>query len=370
MKAAIWGIRLGLGIVVWSLAAGGAGAVVELRVAVQAQADRLQVGSSTEAVVRDAGGRELGTLSALESLEADVEGGQIALANNLRGERLWIEPKDGGYVWLGQRWYRGRVYLTPVDGDRFAAINYVDLEHYLYSVVGAEVGQSWPIEALKAQAVAARTYALYERAKSRGKLFDLTNTTNSQVYKGITSESDRTHTAVNETSGQVVTHGGQLILAAFHASSGGHTENVEDVWTQPLPYLRGVADYDRDAPVYEWNKTVSGEALGGKFGVGAAKSVRVERTTPRGRVVTLNVVGESGSKRLSGEEFRRALNLRSTLFAVSEERGTFQVSGRGFGHGVGMSQWGAYHLALQGTNYQQILGHYYQNATLARVKVQ
>ncbi|MEO0948888.1 MAG: SpoIID/LytB domain-containing protein, partial [Cyanobacteria bacterium J06641_5] len=247
---------------------------------------------------------------------------------------------------------------------------YVDLEHYLYSVVGAEVVQSWPIEALKAQAVAARTYALYERAKAQGKLFDVSNTTNSQVYKGITTESNRTHAAVNETNSQVITHGGQLILAAFHASSGGHTENVEDVWTQPLPYLRGVADYDRGAPVYEWSKAIASEALGSKLGIGPARSVRIERTTPRGRVIALSVVGELGSKRLSGEEFRRALNLRSTLFAIAEARGVFQVSGRGFGHGVGMSQWGAYHLALQGTNYQQILGHYYQNATLARVQLQ
>ena len=370
MKAAIWSIRLGLSLFVWSLVPGVASAVVELRVAVQAQADRLQIGSSTEAVIRDNAGRELGKLSALQSLEADVDGGKVALSNDWRGDRLWIEPSEGGYVWIGQRWYRGRVQLALVGGDRFAAINYVDLEQYLYSVVGSEVVPSWPIEALKAQAVAARTYALYERARSQGKLFDLTNTTNSQVYKGITSESDRTHAAVNETVGQVVTHDGQLILAAFHASSGGHTENVEDVWTRPLPYLRGVADYDRDAPVYEWTEAITSATLGSKLGIGPVQSVRVERTTPRGRVITLSVVGESGNKRLSGEEFRKALNLRSTLFAVSEDSGTFQFSGRGFGHGVGMSQWGAYHLALQGTNYQQILGHYYQNAILARVQVQ
>lgn len=365
----VWSIRFGLGLFLWSLTASIAGAVVELRVAVRAEADRLQIGSSTAATIRDSEGRQLGTLEALESLAADVEGNAVVL-NKWRDDRLWVEPREGGYVWIGQSWYRGRVQLVRVGSDRFAAINYVDLEQYLYSVVGAEAISSWPLEALKAQAVAARTYALYERQRSTGKLFDLGSTQNSQVYKGIASESSRTHEAVNQTNGQVVTYNGQLILAAFHASSGGHTENVEDIWTKPLPYLRGVADYDRGTPVYEWTEAIAKESLGGKLGIGPVQSVRIERKTPRGRAITVNVVGQSGSKRLSGEAFRKALKLRSTLFEVSEHQGTFFVSGRGFGHGVGMSQWGAYNLARQGTNYQQILGHYYQNAILARVQVQ
>lgn len=369
---AFWSARWNWGVFLfWVLAAGSAEAAVELRVAVRAATDRLQIGSSTAAIVRDAAGRQVGELSPLESLDAVVDGSQVSLADRYAGERLWIEPSEGGYVWIGQHWYRGRLQLARVERDRFAAINYVDLEQYLYGVVGSEAVSSWPLEALKAQAVAARTYALYERTRSRGQLFDLDSTTHSQVYGGIATESERTHQAVNETVGQVVTYGGQLILAAFHAASGGHTEDVEDVWNQALPYLRGVADYDRGTPAYEWTETFSGAALGEKLGTGPVASLEPERTTPRGRVVTLKVIDAFGNvRRFSGDAFRKACNLRSTLFEVSSSAGTFAISGRGYGHGVGMSQWGAYNLARQGANYQQILGHYYQNAILARVQVQ
>ncbi len=364
-------MRWAWGALIWVFAAGAAEAAVELRVAIESATKNLRIGSSTAAIVRDDSGRQVGTLSPLQSLDAKVSGNKVSLADRYSGNRLWIEPKDDGYIWIGQRWYRGRLQLARVGTGRMAAVNYVDLEHYLYGVVGAEAVSSWPLEALKAQAVAARTYALYERSRAKGKLFDLSSTTHSQVYRGITSESIRTHQAVNETVGQVVIHDGRLILAAFHASSGGHTENVEDVWSKPLPYLRGVADYDRGTPVYEWTETISGDAIGAKIGLGTIRSIAAERTTPRGRVLSLKLVDAAGkTKRLSGDEFRKAFNLRSTLFQVSPYEGVFFIVGRGFGHGVGMSQWGAYNLALQGANYQQILGHYYQSAVLARLEVQ
>ncbi|MEP0886338.1 SpoIID/LytB domain-containing protein, partial [Trichocoleus sp. ST-U3] len=178
-----------------------------------------------------------------------------------------------------------------------------------------------------------------------------------------------THQAVNATAGQVMTYGGKVILAAFHSSSGGHTENVEDIWTQPLPYLRGVADYDMGAPVFQWTKSFSrGEMSRLISGVGNVVSMTPERRTPQGRVITMKVQGDRGTKRVSGNDLRSALGLRSTLFAVSSTGSGFQIDGRGYGHGLGLSQWGAHNLAAQGTNYQQILGHYYQSATLAQLQ--
>jgi stage II sporulation protein D len=166
-----------------------------------------------------------------------------------------------------------------------------------------------------------------------------------------------------------MTHGGKVILAVFHSSSGGHTENVEDIWKQSLPYLRGVADYDQGTPVFEWTKNFSRSELSGLIsGVGNVSSMTAERTTPQGRVITMLVKGDRGSKRISGNDLRSALGLKSTLFVVNPAGEGFQVSGRGFGHGLGLSQWGAYNLAVQGVNYQQILDHYYQNATLARIQ--
>jgi stage II sporulation protein D len=144
---------------------------------------------------------------------------------------------------------------------------------------------------------------------------------------------------------------------------------VEDVWKEPLPYLRGVADYDMGAPVFEWTKSFSRGQLSSLIsGVGNVISMTPERTTPQGRIITMRVEGTGGTRRISGNDLRSALGLRSTLFVVNSTGNGFQIKGRGFGHGLGMSQWGAHNLAQQGVNYQQILDHYYQSASLARIQ--
>jgi stage II sporulation protein D len=264
------------------------------------------------------------------------------------------------------------------------AVNYVDIEQYLYSVLGAEMSGNWPQEALKAQAVAARSYAIHQRLKSQTDLYDVDNTQSSQVYKGLQTESSGTYAAVDATAGQVLAYNGQIILAAFHSASGGHTENVEDVWTEPLPYLRGVPDFDQGAPVYQWKETFSRAQISNRIsGVGNVISMKPERTTAYGSVLKMKVVGDGGSRVMTGADLRRVLNLRSTRFTVIPQYGGggngsnrgqaptgFQVAGKGFGHAVGMSQWGAYNLARQGYGYQQILLHYYRGTSLARIAVQ
>jgi stage II sporulation protein D len=341
---------------------------LELRVAIHEGKSQLQIGSSTKALVRDATGQEVGELAAMNGYKADSKQGNVALGQ-WRSQTLWIEPTDGGYTWIGDRWYRGRTQLV-LTSKGLTAVNHVDLEHYLYSVLGAEMSPSWPLEALKAQAVAARSYALHKRSTHGNSVYDVGDTTAWQVYKGLESEAPSTQQAVQETAGQVMTYNGQIILAAFHAASGGHTENVEDIWKSPfIPYLRGVVDYDKGAPVYEWTKSFSRNELSRKIsGVGKVISMTPERTTPQGRIVTMIVKGESGTKRISGNDLRSTLGLRSTLFVVNSTGSGFNISGRGYGHGIGLSQWGARNLAAQGVNYQQILSHYYPNATLSQLQ--
>ena len=173
-----------------------------------------------------------------------------------------------------------------------------------------------------------------------------------------------------------MSYNGKLILAAFHASSGGHTENVENVWSQPKPYLRAVPDYDQGTPAYQWVERFSAQDMSRRIsGVGNVLSMTPERISPFGRVLTMKVTGDRGSRAMSGAALRQVLGLKSTWFTVTTEGSnssptTFRVEGRGFGHGLGMSQWGAYNMARQGANYQQILRHYYQGANLARIKVQ
>lgn len=350
---------------------------LELRVAIEEDAARVQIGSSTNAMVKNSAGQTLGELPSMDGFAAQPVAGGIALSQ-WRAGQIWIEPTNDGYIWISDRWYRGRVLLVPTE-DGLTAINYVDLEHYLYSVVGGEMPPSWPMEALKSQAVAARSYALYHREKTADRIYDLGDTTAWQVYRGIEDEYLSTQRAVNETAGQVLTHDGQIIQAVFHSSSGGHTENVEDIWLQPLPYLRGVPDFDFQAPVFEWTKIVSAEQIKNAIpDIGNILSLIAEQTTPQGRIVSMNVIGDKGEKKMTGKQLRKALDLRSTLFTVSPQPDTadkadsapvsFAIKGRGFGHGLGMSQYGANGLARRGYNYQQILQHYYTDTSVAIIE--
>ncbi len=355
-----------LSFLLWITIVGPAEAAVQLRVAVKQNVKQIQVGSSTNAIVSDSSGRQLGQITGMSSFIARSGSRGVSLREWQSGE-LIIQPQDNGHVWIGDRWYRGKTRLINQNGN-LLAINNVDMEEYLYSVVGAEAIPSWPIEALKAQAVAARTYALNKRSESKSNFYDLDTTTATQVYKGLNSEYSSTHEAVNQTIGQVMTYNSTPILAVFHSSSGGHTENVEDVWTQKLAYLRGVTDYDQQAPVYQWNANFSRSDLSRRIGgVGNVKSLVPQKRTPQGRIVSMKVVGDRGAKVLTGSQIRQALDLRSTLFNISGNGSTFQITGKGFGHGIGLSQWGAYGLANQGYNYQQILGHYYQNSALSQM---
>jgi len=368
LKKMIWlgGRHWWLSFLLWIILVGPAQAATELRIAIKEGVSRVQVGSSTKAIVRDSSGQPVGELQPMNAFNAQGGWGSVAL-ERWRSRSLWIEPTGDGVVWIGDRWYRGRTELVPTTRG-LVAVNHVNLEQYLYSVLGSEMFPNWPQEALKAQAVAARSYALYKRSQSGNSIYDLGDTTTWQVYKGLSTESPGTIQAVNATAGQVMTYNGQVILAVFHSSSGGHTENVEDIWTQSLPYLRGVADYDMGAPVFEWTKTLSRSELSRLVsGVGNIISMTPERTTPQGRIITMRVVGDRGTRRVSGNDLRSALDLKSTLFVINPMGNSFQIHGRGFGHGLGLSQWGAHNLATQGINYQQILDHYYQNATLAQI---
>lgn len=151
---------------VWLGTLAPAQAAVDLRVAVRQTTANLQVGSSTNALIRNGQGQVLGEIAGMSSFAVGRQGNQLAF-DRWRATEVWIEPQGDGYVWIGDRWYRGRTQLRQ-SGNGILAINHVDLEDYLYSVVGAEAIPSWPQEALKAQAVAARTYALKNARKMPG----------------------------------------------------------------------------------------------------------------------------------------------------------------------------------------------------------
>jgi len=370
-------MRTTVGVILAGLTfAGNVASATELRVGIQQDAKTVRVGASGNAVVTDGSGRTLGTLPPMLGFVAQAQGGQVLL-HTFRGRELWVRPTDNSFVFITDDWYRGRLRLVA-RAEGLVAVNHVPLEEYLYSVVGSEMYPFWPLEALKAQAVAARSFVLFRLRRPADPDFDVGRTVTWQAYKGYSRESDSTREAVTATTGQVVTYRGQIIEAVYHAASGGHTENVEDIWSAPRPYLRGVPDFDQEAPVYSWQKTFTQAELSRLLpGVGQVTSLTPVRTTPQGRVVEMRVTGTTGTKTFTGSELRRLLDLRSTLFQVTPTRGdvastnpvnapdgSFEFQGRGFGHGLGMSQWGAFGLAQRGYNYQQILQYYYQGTEI------
>jgi stage II sporulation protein D len=262
------------------------------------------------------------------------------------------------------------VELRRTPSGRLTVINELDLEEYLYGVLKVEVDPGWPAEALKAQAVAARTLALYSLNRFASEGYDVRATTESQAYEGVTAEDPRTTAAVEDTRGEIMTYQGRPIFAAYHSDSGGYTESSELVWGGTYPYLKGVSDpYSTGAPNHEWvvrmdlTTFATRLRLSGRL-VTNVTGIEVAEATPSGRAALVRVADAHGVLLLKGAELRSVLGagLRSTLFTVrliSDDPPQVEFLGRGYGHGVGLSQWGARGMAEAGRQYREILSYYY-----------
>ena len=316
--------------------------------------------------------------------------------------------------------YRGYIYLERRTNGELLVINYVNTDEYVSSVLGKEMSYTWPIEALKAQAVCARNFVL-TRGKTHSEYgFDVCKTTHCQVYGGVASEHANTRQAVNETAGVVATYQGNLVGLYFFATSGGATEDVENVWGGSYGYLRSVADpYENPekASRYYWNVTLSRDDIEKKLianGIKIGELKRIEQTSfsNSGRVLEMTFYGTTGHHTVKREKCRTILGLYSQRFTITgdaaadikttsgnattplytistegidkaagyaaisgdntisvlsinaDNSNNYFISGGGYGHGVGMSQWGARGMAENGFTYDQILHHYFSNIEL------
>jgi stage II sporulation protein D len=297
---------------------------------------------------------------------------QLTIEGVGRGTR-W-HPEGSGPWQVGSRRVRGRIAVRARDG-RIQVLNRVALEDYVASTVGGEMAPNWPEEALRAQAVATRTYVLHEAAKRRNADWDVRATTSSQVYGGMRAETSETRAAARATRGEVLSYGGEPVLAVFHSTAGGRTATAGEVWGEDRPYLRVVDVEDEDdAPHTYWRVELTRvhleEALArAGVSVGRLHGVAVADRSESGRVRRLMVKGTGGTASLRGRDLRSVLGnleLRSTLFEIREIDGRYAFVGSGYGHGVGMSQWGARSMALQGQSYRRILATFYPGAQLER----
>jgi len=327
----------------------------------------------------------------------------------------------GGFLEIGGKQYRGDIELVQ-NGNKITVVNYLNIEEYLYGVVPLEMSTGWPIEALKAQAVCARTYVAKSIGKYMSQGFDVYNTTMSQVYGGVNVEKDDCTRAVEETRGMVLTYEGQLIDAVYCSSmSFGHSFNVKDVWGSNVGYLKGAKDFGLFEVFpngYTWDKTFSKQELKDKLAslnvnIGDIVDLRISETSPEGAVTKLTFVGTEGEYNAEKSSARNVLSLKSQgytiekigdnpkvtvlsasgkttvssasaissqgmlfsptkalnsediydCFVMSNITG-FKINGSGYGHGLGMSQYGAKGMASLGYTYDQIVTHYYTGAVL------
>jgi len=294
-------------------------------------------------------------------------------------KELVIKSYDKRGIWVGGKRYSGLINIKNLKNEIFV-INTLGIEKYLTSVVGSEMPHRWPLEALKAQAIASRTYAL---KKTGRELYDIDSTQRDQVYNGLESQTTQTYKAVKHTRTLVITYKNKLINALFHSSSAGMTENSEDVWRNKYPYLISVKDFDQKNPKLYWKKIFSNEELQILFPkIGGINDIEILDISKTGRVKNIKLFGNYGSLDFSGRNLRKKMGLKSTLFRLKfitvsspQEKNktknfnkSLMISGMGAGHGVGMSQWGAKHLATRGYKARDILKYYYSGIQIKPFK--
>ena len=382
-------------------------------------------------------------------LSAEVNSGSAYTVTVTKSctDEILFEYDDGGDTFLGvmpkaasgekaETWFKGYRYYggfeydrsAKLSGGRINVINVVDVEDYVKGVVPFEMSPSWPTEALKAQAVCARTYALCQ-SKHRSRNFDVCATTNCQVYHGSSGSHEGSDLAVDATAGLKLYYDGKLIEPPYYSSNGGASENSENVWSAALPYLRGKQDPYENAdliPNYAYEKTYTGADLGARlrkrnFNIGTVIAVQ-PTYTEQGNILSIVFTDEAGNTaEVKKEACRLMLGTPSMRFTISESTvspsgdgtnrslsgffssigkvlhqpvkeihqrspleqllleksgaGTsdpsqtaaanvFVVRGTGSGHNVGMSQYGAYAYAKQGGTFEDILHFYYTGVTI------
>lgn len=310
-----------------------------------------------------------------------------------RGETVRFRGRPGVTLGVGEREYAGELVLRATD-DGLTTVNVLALETYLLGVVPHEIGSRPPgeIEAVKAQAVAARTYALGHMGRRRALGFDFWGDVNDQVYRGLEGQDTVAARAVRETRGEVLMYDGRPILAYYHSTCGGRTSAIDEVWRRgPLPYLRSVSDMREGGGAWcessnrfrwtqRWGREELTDILRSTVGLSSGASLRALRIrgrTTSGRVAELAIDGDDGTVSVYGDSVRWALRTPSgailnsaaieDIVESSDASGSYvEVRGGGWGHGIGMCQVGAMGRARGGQDHRTILGAYYPGAKLQK----
>ncbi len=319
--------------------------------------------------------------------------------------------KTSEFLTCQNRTYRGSVSLRVSHG-KILIVNILVLDEYLYGVVGREMSDYFPIEALKAQSVAARNYAIISLGRHKDQGFDLCNGEHCQAYGGVDYEGENVRRAVDETTGKLLYYEGEVVQCYYYSSNGGFTENSENVWYAPLGYLRGKSDpFEKgdEIPGYNWSHTFTAKEIedclsGRGVDIGDILDVSVVEYSDNQHAMEVLITGTKGEKSYYKDNIRAAFpeRLKSTLFTLSKgselvsvkvltgdgmavyqtkpvtvmsgsgihkikasgKSGEYTFTGSGNGHGVGMSQYGAKAMAEDGYTYEEILKFYFTDTEI------
>jgi stage II sporulation protein D len=287
-----------------------------------------------------------------------------------------VTDSPNSKIRINGRRFRDNMLLSCKNG-KLTVINELGLEDYIRGILPQEVNPAWHEEALKAQAVCSRTYALRNLRKHTKQGFDLCNKTHCQVFGGMESETERTNKAVDDTRGEVLTFNGELASTLFHACCSGHTENPNNVWAweaEAPAYLKGRSDkFCSPSPYDNWKgkletSVIMARLIKAGYNVGTIKKMRVSGKSSSGRAEMIRIVTSRGTINISAGKFRLMMDpwvIKSTMINdIVRYRNSFEFRGSGWGHGVGMCQWGAKVMAAKGYDYKEILKYYYSGTDI------
>lgn len=282
-------------------------------------------------------------------------------------------------IWINGKSYQGDVIINQSSKSGLNAVNQLPLEKYVAGTLAGEMPSNWPLEALKAQAVTARTYAIYvtgERRSANNKAkYDVRSTVEDQVFKGSPNINDKIRTAVESTSGETLYYHNKPIKTRFHSTCGGETEISINVWGEK-DVSRSITDpYCKKSPHKNWTMNLNAGEIALQlerhgFNPGNILSIETEKFEKSNRVAAVSIKGSKQTVSLNGNDFRRFMGfgkIKSTIFDVFKNGPNFIFKGKGFGHGVGMCQWGAKGMAERGYSYKDILNFYYPGTELKKL---
>ncbi len=307
----------------------------------------------------------------VSSTEDGIQIGRQAFKTNL----IRVQIQEGEII-VGRRAYHHSLDIIRDDKGRLKAISELSLEEYLKGVLPVEASPAWPMNVLKAHAIVSRTYALFSMLENPDRRYAVSADVSSQVYGGLGTHSPATDAAVDATRGQILTYKGKIFPAYFHSTCGGHTARADKVWTiQKHPCLMGVkCDFCRGSKNYRWDtqftlKQIEARLKKNGFNVAGVTGLAAQNAKDEsGRVMYFDVTDSKGVKRISSNGLRMFLSpshFKSTLITSTKRVGTaYYFQGKGWGHGVGLCQYGAKKLAELGYNYKQILSFYYPQSSI------